>query len=95
MAAVAQQSEISALEQEVAQLIVESLNLEQTDPGSIDPEAPLFREGLGLDSIDALELALAVSSKYGFKLHSDEKDNKAVFHSLRSLTQHIHARRTQ
>lgn len=95
MAAVAQKFETSALEQEVAQLIVESLNLEQTNPSDINPEAPLFREGLGLDSIDALELALAVSSKYGFKLHSDDKDNKAVFRSLRSLSQHIHAHRTQ
>lgn len=89
------QFEASALEQEVAQLIVESLNLEETDPHRIDPDAPLFREGLGLDSIDALELALAVSSKYGFKLQSDDKNNKAVFRSLRSLTQHIHAHRTQ
>lgn len=95
MAAVAQQFETSTLELEVAQLIVESLNLEETNPAQIDPEAPLFREGLGLDSIDALELALAVSSKYGFKLHSDDKGNKAVFHSLRSLSQHIHANRTQ
>lgn len=83
------------LEHEVAQLLVESLNLEEVDPRKIDPEAPLFREGLGLDSIDALELALAVSSKYGFKLHSDDKNNKAVFRSLRSLTQYINAQRTQ
>lgn len=95
MAAVAQQLETLALEREVAHLIVESLNLEETDPNQIDPEAPLFRDGLGLDSIDALELALAVSSKYGFKLHSDNTDNKAVFRSLRSLSQHIHTHRTQ
>lgn len=83
------------LEHEVAQLLVEALNLEEVDPRKIDPEAPLFREGLGLDSIDALELALAVSSKYGFKLHSDDKNNKAVFSSLRSLTQYIDSQRTQ
>lgn len=83
----------SAFESEVAQLIVESLNLEDTKPAEIDPEAPLFREGLGLDSIDALELALAISTKYGFKLQSDDKKNKEVFQSLRSLAQHIHQNR--
>src|SRR5512139_5389 len=70
-----QSTEMSALEAEVAQLIVESLNLEDVKPEDIDPEAALFREGLGLDSIDALELALAISRKYGFKLQSDDKQN--------------------
>ena len=77
-----------ALEQEVAGLIVDALNLEMA-PGEIDPEAPLFGEGLGLDSIDILEVALVVSKKYGFQLRSDDDDNTRIFQSLRSLCQHI------
>ena len=68
-------AETTVLEREVAELIVEALNLEDVKPAEIDPEAALFREGLGLDSIDALELALAISKKYGFKLQSDDKQN--------------------
>jgi len=83
----------NSLESEVAQLIVESLNLEDVDASSIDPEAPLFREGLGLDSIDALELALSISNKYGFKLRSDDENNKAVFASLRALARHVEQNR--
>lgn len=82
-------AEMTALEKEVAQLIVHALNLEDVQPDQIDPEAPLFREGLGLDSIDALELALAISKKYGFKLQSDDKKNTDIFFSLRSLSRHI------
>ena len=77
-----------ALELEVASLIVDSLNLEIA-PESIDPVAPLFGEGLGLDSIDILEVALVVSKKYGFQLRSDDDDNVRIFQSLRSLSQHI------
>jgi acyl carrier protein len=76
------------LEQEVAALIVEALNLE-IGPSEIDPEAPLFGEGLGLDSIDILEVALVVSKKYGFQLRSDDSNNTRIFQSLRSLCQHI------
>ncbi len=86
-------SDATSLEREVASLIVESLNLEDVDPGQIDPEAPLFREGLGLDSIDALELALAISKKYGFKLQSDDKKNADIFYSLRSLSRHVEQNR--
>ena len=78
------------LEQEVAQLIVDTLQLE-IDPGEIDPEAPLFGEGLGLDSIDALELSLAVSQKYGIELKSDDVRNGDIFASLRNLVGHIQA----
>ncbi len=77
----------------MAQLIVESLNLEDVEPSQIDPQAPLFGEGLGLDSIDALELALAISKKYGFKLRSDDENNKQVFSSLRALARHIEQHR--
>ncbi|CAG4968154.1 MAG: phosphopantetheine-binding protein [Lysobacter sp.] len=79
----------SPAEHELAQLLVESLNLEGVAPDSIDPEAPLFGDGLGLDSIDALELALAISKKYGFQLRSDSDENRRIFSSLRALSAHI------
>jgi acyl carrier protein len=81
-------------EQELAKLIVDSLGLESMKPESIDPEAPLFGGELGLDSIDALELALAVSKRYGVQLRSDNPDNRRVFGSLRALSEHIEAGRT-
>jgi acyl carrier protein len=74
---------------ELAQLIVTSLNLEDVDPASIDPEAPLFGSGLGLDSIDALELALEISKRYGVQLKSEDENNKQIFASLRTLSDHI------
>jgi len=79
----------SPAEHELAQLLVESLNLEGVDPAQIDPEAPLFGDGLGLDSIDALELALAISKKHGFQLRSDSDENRRIFASLRALSAHI------
>jgi acyl carrier protein len=85
--------EQSALEREIAQLIVSALNLEDVVPMSIAPDAPLFRDGLGLDSIDALELALAISSQYGFKLRSDDENNKKIFSSLRTLARHVEQHR--
>lgn len=81
-------------ERELAELLVESLNLDDVSPESIDPEAPLFNTGLGLDSIDALELALAISKKYGFQLRSDNEDNRRIFASLRALSEHIQQHRT-
>jgi acyl carrier protein len=83
----------TAAERELADLLVECLNLEEIDPASIDPEAPLFNAGLGLDSIDALELALAISKKYGFQLRSDNDDNRQIFSSLRALSAHIEQHR--
>ena len=80
-------------ERELAQLIVASLNLDGVSPAGIDPEARLFGEGLGLDSLDMLELSMAVEQKYGVKLRSDDPDNEKIFASLRSLSQHIQARR--
>ncbi len=76
------------LELEVARLIVDALNLEVAAQ-DVDPQAPLFGEGLGLDSIDILEVALVVSKKYGFQLRSDDDNNTRIFQSLRSLCQHI------
>jgi len=76
-------------ELEVAELIVEALNLEDVSAAEIEPEEALFREGLGLDSIDALEIAMAISQKYGFQLRSDDPENATIFSTLRQLTQHI------
>ena len=82
-------------ERELAELLVESLNLDDVAADSIDPEAPLFNTGLGLDSIDALELALAISKKYGFQLRSDNEDNRRIFASLRALTAYVASQRTK
>ncbi|MET1023911.1 MAG: phosphopantetheine-binding protein [Pseudoxanthomonas sp.] len=84
----------TAEEHELAELLVESLNLEDVNAGQIDPEAPLFNTGLGLDSIDALELALAIGKKYGFQLRSDSEDNQRIFASLRALSAHVQANKT-
>ncbi|HEY8010296.1 MAG TPA: phosphopantetheine-binding protein [Rudaea sp.] len=80
-------------EHELAQLIVSSLNLEHVQAADIDPDKPLFGAESGLDSIDALELALAVSKRYGFQLRSDNADNKRIFSSLRALAAHIEHQR--
>ena len=77
---------------EVATILVEALNLEIA-PEAIDPQAPLYGEGLGLDSIDILEVALVVSQRYGFQLRSDDEDNVRIFRSLASLAEHIAANR--
>ena len=84
----------SAAEKELAQLIVTSLNLE-VSADQIEPDAPLYGEGLGLDSIDILELSLAVSKTYGLQLKSDDEDNSRIFSSLRSLNQHIQTHRAK
>lgn len=81
-------------ERELAQLLVESLNLEGVDPAGIDPEDALFGAGLGLDSIDALELALAISKKHGFQLRSDSEENRRIFASLRALAAHVEQHKT-
>ena len=86
-------SELSPTELEVANLIIDSLALEDTTPTDIAPEEALFNEGLGLDSIDALELAMAISQKYGFQLKSDDSDNAQIFSSLRNLTKYIETHR--
>ncbi len=83
-----------ALLPEVAELIVAALNLEVA-PGEIEADAPLFGEGLGLDSIDVLEIALVISKRYGFQLRSDNEDNVRIFSSLRTLAAHIAARRSK
>lgn len=84
---------VEALLPELAALIVEALNLE-VKPEEIDADAPLFGEGLDLDSIDVLEIALVISKKYGFQMRSDDQDNERIFASLRALTAHIVSQRT-
>ena len=88
------QEAIEALLPEVAELIVSALNLDMT-PAEIEADAPLFGDGLGLDSIDVLEIALVISKKYGFQLKSDNEDNIRIFSSLRALTSYIAAQCTQ
>lgn len=85
---------VDALLPEVAALIVEALNLEMS-PAEIEPDAPLFGAGLGLDSIDVLEIALVISKRFGFQLRSDDADNARIFSSLRALTEHIATQRTK
>ena len=84
-------SQLSPTELEVANLIIDALTLEDITPADIEPEAALFNDGLGLDSIDALELAMAISQKYGFQLKSDDSNNAQIFSSLRNLSKHIEA----
>ena len=78
----------AALLHEIAALIVSALNLE-IQASEIEPDAPLYGEGLGLDSIDILEVALVVSKRFGFSLRADNEDNLKIFSSLRSLSDHI------
>lgn len=84
----------TAAEQELAELMIEKLNLEDLDPSEIDPEATLFGPEYGLDSIDALELALAISRHYGVQLKADDERNRHVFASLRSLSAHVESLRS-
>ena len=81
-------------QRELAELIVSALNLEGVDPAGIDPDDGLFGSGLGLDSIDALELALEISKRYGVQLKADDEDNKRIFASLRSLSDFIESRKS-
>ncbi len=85
----------AALENELATIIVDALNLEDVKADEIDPGEPLFGGSLGLDSIDALELALAISRHYGFELRSDDENNQQIFASLRNLAAHVAAHRTR
>lgn len=84
----------TAPERELAELLVQALNLELA-PAEIDPTAPLYGDGLGLDSIDILEVALEVSRRYGFQLRSDDENNQKIFRNLRSLAAHVAQHRTK
>ena len=87
-------SDTGALERQIAQLIVQGLNL-PLSPEQIDPEAPLYGEGLGLDSIDILEIALIVSKQYGVQLRAGDQNNQRIFRSLRHFAQYVAAQRTK
>jgi acyl carrier protein len=82
------------LQREIATLFVQALNLEVL-PQDIDPEALLYGEGLGLDSIDILEVALLVAKQYGIQLRADSQENQQIFRSLRHLAEYIAAHRTK
>lgn len=87
-------TDTAVIEGELAQLFVDALNLE-TPASEIDPEASLFGDGLGLDSIDILEVALEISQRYGFQLRSDDENNQKIFRNLRSLAAHVAEHRTK
>ncbi len=84
---------MNALEQELKQLIIDTLALEDITPADIDDEAPLFVEGLGLDSIDALELGVAIQKRYQVKLDANNSQNKEHFRSVRHLARFVAAQR--
>lgn len=86
-------SSTAELQREVAELLIECLNLE-VSADEITPDAPLYGEGLGLDSIDVLEVALAASKRYGLQLRADDENNQRIFTSLRSLADYIATQRT-
>ncbi|MDG4867764.1 phosphopantetheine-binding protein [Guyparkeria sp. 1SP6A2] len=88
------ETQTEALIPEVATHLVEALNLDET-PDEIDPDAPLFGDGLGLDSIDVLEIALVVSKRYGLNLRSDDERNAQIFASLRDLCRFIAENRSK
>ncbi len=85
---------VDTLMNEVAALIVEALNLD-VSADEIQPDAPLYGDGLGLDSIDMLEISLVISKRYGFQLKSDNENNAQIYASLRALSQHVASQRTK
>ena len=86
---------INGLESELKRLIVEALVLEDIAPDEIESEAPLFVEGLGLDSIDALELAMALEERFGVKIEDDPDENRRIFASVRSLAEFVNSQLPQ
>lgn len=85
---------MQALESDLKSLIVEALMLDHVRPDEIDSEAPLFGAGLSLDSIDALELAMAIERRFGVKIRADDPATRSIFASVRSLAAHIGAHRS-
>lgn len=81
------------LELRIKQVIVEALMLEDVKPEDIETDAPLFVEGLGLDSIDALELAVALHAEFGIRTKADDERNREIFHSVASLAKFIREER--
>lgn len=87
-------SDLSGLETEITKLIIETLMLEDTSCEDVDPAAPLFGDGLGLDSIDALELAIALENRYGVTVEEDAEANEAIFSCVRSLAAFVTEKRS-
>jgi acyl carrier protein len=87
-------AEEAALQLEIAELMVQALNLD-VFAAEIQPDEPLYGNGLGLDSIDILEVALVISKRYGLQLKADSEDNHRIFGSLRSLTEYVAAHKTR
>jgi len=79
----------TAAELAMAELLIEALNLEDMEPDEIDPNEPLFGDGLGLDSIDALEIALAISQEHGIEMKAEDESTKEAFATLSSLTKYV------
>ena len=79
----------------VKRMIVDALMLEEIEPGEIADEAPLFGDGLGLDSIDALELAIAIDKMFGVKIESTSEQNREIFRNVSSLAAHIALHKTR
>ncbi len=84
---------LEPLESEIKRLLIEALALEDLSPGEIDSSQPLFSDGLGLDSIDALEIAMVLEQKYGVAIDDDEAANRERFACVRSLAQFVAAAR--
>jgi acyl carrier protein len=84
-----------SLRSDIKKMIVEALMLEDVDPNEIVEDAPLFGEGLGLDSIDALELAIAIDKRYGVKIEAEDERNREIFRSVASLSAHIAANKVR
>ena len=88
-------TDVPNLESELKELIIDSLALEDVTPSEVDSEAALFVEGLGLDSIDALELAMALEERYGVKIVDDPEENQKIFASVRSLAEFVSDQRAR
>ena len=86
--------DVAVVRRDLATLVTQALNLEVA-PAEIDPTAPLYGEGLGLDSIDILEIALVISKQYGIQLKADSEENNVVFSSLNALAEFVAAQRTR
>jgi acyl carrier protein len=85
----------ASLEDQLKRLIVDTLALEDVSPESIDTDAPLFGEGLGLDSIDALEIALAIHGKFGVRTVANDEKNREYYHSIKSLAEFVRLRQAE
>ncbi len=86
---------MNLLSTEIKQLIIDTLNLEGMTPEEIEAEAPLFGDGLGLDSIDALELGLALKNRYGVVLSAESQDMRQHFYSVETLAKFVSAQRSK